>query len=86
MKRFDKYRNWVIAFVFAVAVIAVYKTFDNFYKVAEIIGLIIKSLSPFVIGFVIAYILNIPANKIENLCSKSKYGFTSESSIPPAVT
>lgn len=75
MKKFDKYRNWIVAFVFAVAVIAVYKTFDNFYKVAEVIGLIVKSLSPFVIGFVIAYILNIPATKIEKLCQKSKYVF-----------
>ena len=75
MKKFDKYRNWIIAFVFAVAVIAVYKTFDNFYKVAEFIGILVKSLSPFFIGFVIAYILNIPARKIENLCLKSKYGF-----------
>ena len=75
MKKFEKYRNWIIAFVFAVAVIAVYKTFDNLYKVAEIIGLVVKSLSPFVIGFVIAYILNIPAAKIDKACKKSKYAF-----------
>ena len=30
MKRFEKYYGWIIAFVFCVAVIAVYKTFDNF--------------------------------------------------------
>ncbi len=75
MKKFDKYRSWIIAFVFAVAVIAVYKTFDNFYKITEFIGVVIKALSPFVIGFIIAYILNIPAIKIENLCKKNKYGF-----------
>lgn len=75
MKKFDKYRNWIIAFVFSVAVIAVYKTFDNFYKVAEFIEVLVKSLSPFVIGFIIAYILNIPAEKINNLCLKSKYAF-----------
>ncbi len=80
MKKFDKYRNWIIAFVFAVAVIAVYKTFDNFYKVAEFIGIVLKSLSPFVIGFVIAYILNIPATKIENWCQKSKHGFVKKRS------
>lgn len=74
MKKFDKYKSWFIAFVFAVAVIAVYKTFDNFYKIAEFIGVLVKSLTPFVVGFVIAYILNIPATKIENLCKKSKYG------------
>lgn len=75
MKKFDKYRNWFIAFGFAVAVIAVYKTFDNFYKITEFLEVVIKSLSPFIIGFIIAYILNIPAAKIENLCEKSKYGF-----------
>lgn len=75
MKKFDKYRSWIIAFVFSVAVIAVYKTFDNFYKVAEFIEVLVKSLSPFVIGFIIAYILNIPADKINNLCLKSKYAF-----------
>jgi len=75
MKKFDKYRNWISAFVFAVAVIVVYKTFDNFYKITEFIGVVVKSLSPFVIGFVIAYILNIPAIKIDRLCQKSKYGF-----------
>lgn len=80
MKKFDKYRSWIIAFVFAVAVIAVYKTFDNFYKVAEVIGSIVKSLTPFVIGFVIAYILNIPATKIDKLCQKSKYGFVKKRS------
>lgn len=75
MRKFDKYKNWIIAFVFGVALIAVYKTFDNFYKVAEIVGVIVKSLSPFVIGFIIAYVLNIPATKIDNACKKSKYAF-----------
>ena len=75
MKRFNEYKNWITGFIFAVAVIAVYKTFDNFYKVAEIFGTVIKSLSPFIIGFIIAYILNIPANKISDICQKSKYNF-----------
>ena len=33
MKRFEKYYGWIIAFVFCVAVIAVYKTFDNFNNI-----------------------------------------------------
>lgn len=75
MRKFDKYRTWIIAFVFMVAVITVYKTFDNFNKIKEFFAVFAKSLSPFVIGFIIAYILNIPATKIENLCRKSKYAF-----------
>lgn len=73
MKKFEKYSNWGIALVFVVVVIAVYKTFDNFYKITEVAGLIFKSLTPFMIGFVIAYILNIPCKKIDSLCRKSKY-------------
>ena len=80
MKKFEKYRNWVIAFVFAIAVIAVYKTFDNFYKVIEIAKIILKSLSPFVVGFIIAYILNIPSTKIDSLCKKSKWAFVAKKS------
>ncbi len=75
MKKFEKYRNWLIALVFIVVVIAVYKTFDNFYKIAAWIGLVIESLTPFLIGFIIAYILNMPCKKISAFCAKSKYTF-----------
>ena len=73
MKKFEKYSNWGIALLFVVIVIAVYKTFDNFYKITEVAGIIFKSLTPFMIGFVIAYILNMPCKKIDSLCRKSKY-------------
>ncbi len=80
MKKLEKYSNWLIALVFVIVVIAVYKTFDNFYKIAEFVGLVIKSLTPFLIGFVIAYILNIPCKKIDALCRKSKYRFINNKS------
>ena len=38
MKRFEKYYGWIIAFVFCVAVIAVYKTFDNFHNMLFILA------------------------------------------------
>ena len=75
MKKLEKYKNWIVAFVFTIAVIAVYKTFDNFYKVTEFMSVILKSLTPFVIGFVIAYILNIPATKIDEWCKNRKSKF-----------
>lgn len=80
MKKLEKYSNWLIALVFVIVVIAVYKTFDNFYKIAEFMGLVIKSLTSFLIGFVIAYILNIPCKKIDALCRKSKYRFINNKS------
>lgn len=80
MKKFEKYNNWLLALAFVIIVIAVYKTFDNFYKIVELIKVIFKSLSPFLIGFVIAYILNIPCKKIDGLCRKSKYRFINNKS------
>lgn len=75
MKHFEKYYKWVGAFVFCVAVIAVYKTFDNMGDVLKGIGTVISAFSPFVAGFVIAYLLNIPSKKIESLFGKAKNGF-----------
>ena len=73
MKHIEKYKNWLLALAFVIIVIAVYKTFDNFYKVIEIGKLILDSLSPFFIGFVIAYLLNMPCKKVDAFCRKSKY-------------
>ncbi len=75
MKKYEKYSNWIMALVFVIIVIAVYKTFDNFHKIAGALGMLMGILTPFVIGFVIAYILNMPAKKIYAQCEKSKYRF-----------
>lgn len=72
MKIFQKYYKWLMAFIFCVAVIAVYKTFDNLKGIGHIIGMIIKAVSPFLIGFVIAYLLNIPTKKLTKLLKKIK--------------
>ena len=72
MKFFEKYYKWFIAFIFAVAVIAVYKTFDNLSNITKAVGTVLGAFKPFVIGFVIAYLLNIPAKKIESFMAKSK--------------
>lgn len=65
MKHLRKYTGWVIAFVFAVAVIAVYKTFDNVKNIVDFFGVILSALGPFVIAFIIAYLLNLPIMKIK---------------------
>ena len=86
MKKLEKYSNWGFALVFVIAVIAIYKTFDNFYKIAEIAGVIFKSLTPFMIGFVIAYILNIPCKKIDSVCRKNKYKIINKNSKTISIT
>ena len=75
MKKPEEYKKWIMALVFAVIVIAVYKTFDNFNKITEVIKTAWEALTPFVIGFVIAYLFNMPCKKIDAGLKKSKHSF-----------
>ncbi len=80
MKNLEKYSKWIVALVFVIIAIAVYKTFDNFYKIAQWFSMLLSVLSPFVTGFIIAYILNIPCKKINKVCMDSKYAFVRKKS------
>lgn len=64
--------KWLYWFLFAVAVIAVYKTLDNFTDIINFIKGVCGVIMPFLIGIFIAYLLYIPCRKIENLFSKNK--------------
>ncbi len=64
--------KWVYWFSFAVAVIAVYKTLDNFNDILNWIKGLFKILMPFFSGALIAYLFYIPSRKLENLYNKSK--------------
>ncbi len=80
-KKIENFAFWIVAFIFAVAVIAVYKTFDNFNSIMEFLGKLVTALSPFITGFVIAYVLNIPIKRINRLLSKTKIKFVSSHSL-----
>ncbi len=64
--------KWLYWFLFAVAVIAVYKTLDNFQDIGNWIKELLDVLMPFLIGILIAYLLYIPCRKIENIYLKAK--------------
>lgn len=85
MKKFEKYYGWIVAFIFCVAVIAVYKTFDNLSNITKyigvIIGVIIDAIKPFISAFIIAYILNIPAKKLQKLLKKTKNQWITQHSV-----
>lgn len=72
MKNYQQYMKWIIAFVFGTALIAVYKTFDNFQHVLSFAGDVFSAITPIIIGAMIAYVLNLPAKKIENIFKKNK--------------
>lgn len=65
-----KYSKWATMFVFGVALIAVYKTFNSFSFIGSIFGKIADAAEPFIIAFVVAYMLNIPAKKLNHFISE----------------
>ena len=60
-----KHSKYVSIFVLGVALIVVYKTFDNLKNIFSVFGIIFSAIKPFIIAFVIAYLLNIPASKLD---------------------
>ena len=67
-----KITKWFYWFLFAVAIILVYKTLDNFSEIGNWIKNLFDVLMPFLIGLLIAYLLYIPCRKVENIYKKSK--------------
>lgn len=75
MKRIKEYRSYIVLFVFVVAAFVAYKIIDNIPALASGLSTLANILSPFLTGFIIAFILSIPMNKIEKLLKKSKSVF-----------
>lgn len=71
-KNFSKWMYW---FILAVAIILVYKFFDNFIAIGDAIGSFFDVIAPFLAGALLAYLLYIPASRIEETFTKSKNRF-----------
>lgn len=67
------WKKWAYWFSFAIAVIIIYKTLDNFAEIKNWISNLFNIIMPFIIGVIIAYLLYIPSRKIENLYKKIKF-------------
>ena len=67
--------KWMYWFILAVAVILVYKFVDNITSIGDIINNFFNIISPFLTALLIAYLLYIPASRIENRFKKSKNKF-----------
>lgn len=64
--------KWLYWFIFAVAVILVYKTVDNLGEILNWFGKLFSVIMPFIIGILIAYLFYIPTKKLEKAYSKTK--------------
>lgn len=68
----NSFKKWMSWFILAIFVITFYKLLDNFGLIASSIGRFINIITPFLMGLLIAYILYLPASKIEKGLKKSK--------------
>ena len=64
--------KWMYWFLLAISVILVYKVLDNFTSIGQAIRHFFSVVMPFLSGLLLAYLLNIPASRIEKAFSKSK--------------
>ncbi len=67
------WKRWIAAFIFAVAVIAVYKAFDNIGNVFNSFYYILELLTPFFIGVALAFFMYPSAKKIEKALGRSRF-------------
>lgn len=86
MKFPDKYAKWAAAFVFGAALIAVYKTFDNLTFIFSGVGKCISAFGQVIVGFAIAYILNIPIKRLEKRLGGIKNSHISRHSLGISIT
>lgn len=67
------WKKWAYWFSFALAVIIIYKTLDNFTEIKVWLSNLFSIIMPFIIGIIIAYLLYLPSRKIENLYKRVKF-------------
>lgn len=84
-KKTNIWGKWLYWFVFAVAVIVVYKTLDNFSDITNWIKGIFEVIMPFLIGILLAYLFYIPCKNIENFYKKSKIKLIRKKARPISI-
>lgn len=75
MNFFKNHKNlsiWLSAFTFVAAVIIFKELLTSLPMVFAFIGTVLSILSPFIAGFVIAFLLYVPCKKLEQLLEKLK--------------
>lgn len=75
MNFIKRHKPWSYILLILLISIFAYKLVDRFDEVFKYIGIIFEALTPFVIGFVIAYLVNQPCKSVTRLFDKSKVTF-----------
>lgn len=84
-KKNNLWGKWVYWFIFALAVIMVFKTVDSLSSIKNFISSLLKTLTPFTFGILIAGLLYVPANKTERLIKKTNNSFLNKVARPISI-
>lgn len=71
---------WMVRFLFVLAVIISFKAISNFHVFTDGVKNLLGVLSPFIIGFIVAYLLSGPQKKIQSLLAKTHITFIQKKS------
>lgn len=85
MKNNKNLAQWITMFLLGLALIVVYKAFDSLGWIWSSFLRLLSILTPFVIGFIIAFLLFGPVNRIEGFFRKRKPKFFQKAARPLAV-
>ena len=73
-----KSRKYIVWLIFAIIVIALYKTTDGVYVILEWLKNTLKIFAPFGFAVLLAYVLYFPCRKIEKFIKKAKWKWISK--------
>ena len=73
--KFQELKKYFGLFILSVAVIIVYKTFDNLGIIFKFIGKLFELMTPFFIGAAIAFVLRGPCRRVEILLRRTRIEF-----------
>lgn len=74
LKWLREHSKWATNFLLGAALIIVYKTFDSLSALWRGVEFVFSTLEPFILAFIVAYLLNIPVRKLKNfLETKGKH-------------
>lgn len=85
MKTNKNVAQWISLFLLGLSLIVVYKTFDNLGQIGQIISRGFSILTPFVVGFAIAFVLYGPMSWIERNLKRIKGKFFEKAARPLSV-
>ena len=75
MKPNKSLAQWISLFLVGFSLIVAYKMFDSLAQIGSMFGTFFSILTPFIIGFVIAFVLYVPARTVEDFFLKRKAKF-----------